>query len=107
MDVRSKSGHTEECKADKRHKISQYLEKCDREHLYLRPESVFSSHFGSCTDFEGLRAPKKSSPIWRINPSRVIVHMVDDGRCLARRDPTAARDVHCKQNQDHGVVSTT
>ena len=50
MDVRSKSGHTEECKADKRHKISQYLEKCDREHLYLRPESVSSTNFGSCTD---------------------------------------------------------
>ena len=31
--------------------------------------------------------------------------MVDDRRCLARRDPAAARDVQRERNQAHGVVS--
>ena len=39
MNVRPKSDATEESKAAREHKISQYLEICNREHLYLRPNS--------------------------------------------------------------------
>ena len=42
-----------------------------------------------------------------INPSRALVQQADDRYCLARRDPTAARDVHHQRNQAHRVVSTT
>ena len=42
-----------------------------------------------------------------LNPSTCRIRIADDGRYLARRDPTAARDRRHEQNQAHRVVSTT
>ena len=42
-----------------------------------------------------------------LKPSTCRIRIADDGRYLARRDPTAARDRRHEQNQAHRVVSTT
>ena len=40
-----------------------------------------------------------------VNPSSCAIRIADDGRYLARRDPTAAQDLRREPNQAHRVVS--
>ena len=52
-----------------------------------------------------LNYPEELGAQLELNPSTWGIRIADDVQGLARRGPTAARDVQQERNQDHGVVS--